>query len=289
MFQALLSVVFFGMVSLPGTGTNLAIEPMSVQVGSLSPIAALLAPLLAQSAEISASGVVVMDIESGQTLYERNADETRPIASLTKLMTALVVLEEGDLNEWVQIPKDLPSLEAKKVLVAGQHFRMGDVLTASLVHSSNEAAIALARHISGSEEAFVLRMNERAKELGLVKTSFENPIGFDAPDQKSSPRDVAWLASYVLRKEEIRSRMSLPSASIQSREGTQVTLLQTHALLTGQGPVVAGKTGTTDAAGECLLSVIREGDRDLLVVLLGSSKRYNDMRLLLAALRELSA
>jgi D-alanyl-D-alanine carboxypeptidase (penicillin-binding protein 5/6) len=288
MVQALLTVVFFGMVPLPGTGSAFAVSPLDVAVGSPSPIASLLSPFLEENANFSASGIVVMDLESGQVLFDEHADEQFPMASLTKLMTALLTSEKNmDFNTWVEIPTDLPPLESKRVLPSGEHFRLGDVLTALLVHSSNEAAVTLARTIAGSDNAFVEQMNTRAKELGLTHTSFSDAIGFDSPSQHSSAKDLAWLATYVLRRPELRKRLSLPSASIQSREGTVVALDQTHQLLTGNGPVIAGKTGTTVGAGQCLLSIVEQDSRDLVVVLLGSRNRYRDMQSLLSLLQKL--
>lgn len=288
MLNAVLSVVLFGIVPMSGGAPVADVRPLDVSVAAPSPFASLLAPLLADEARLSASGVVIIDLESGQTLYEHNAQIVRPMASLTKLMTALIIAEHHDLTEWVTVPSKLPPLEGSTiVLKPGEHYRVGDVLDALLVHSANEAAFALAAFHSGNNEAFVMEMNARAHDLGLQQTSFQNPAGFDHPDQHSTPQDLAWLATFVLHRPEIRERMSKRTAVIHSREGSVATLTQTHQLLNGSTNVVAGKTGTTDGAGQCLLSVVKEGDHELLVILLASQKRYQDMKIVLAVLGQL--
>jgi D-alanyl-D-alanine carboxypeptidase (penicillin-binding protein 5/6) len=132
-------------------------------------------------------------------------------------------------------------------------------------------------------------MNERAKSLGLTGTSFANATGFDSTEQFSTARDVANLATFALHIPELRARLSLSNAAVTSREGTRIVLEQTHQLLKTDTPVIAGKTGTTDAAGQCLMSVVREKDRDYLVVLLASRERYRDMQILLSVLASLLA
>ncbi len=129
-------------------------------------------------------------------------------------------------------------------------------------------------------------MNERAAELGLKDTTYVNPSGLDAPVQRSSPRDVAWLAMFVMRREPIAERLSTPSREITSMNGKTITLIHTHQLVRDSDPsaVVAGKTGTTDAAGQCLLSIVEAGGRRYITVLLHSKDRYADMRAVLSML-----
>lgn len=289
MFPAILSVLLFGM--LPGGG---AASSVGDHVGvlrrlSIAPPAIVtrgrgeLVPLL----NVTASGVIVVDLQSGQTVYARDAELQRPMASLTKLMTALLIAERHDLRAWVAVPPDVTREGHVVRLPPGEHFTVGDLLTSLLVDSANDAADVLARFHSGSAAAFADEMNARARELGLARTSFRNPAGFDDPQQLSSARDVAWLATHVLRRSELRRRLSMRAGTIVSREGTAVALLQTHELLQQITPVIAGKTGTTDDAGQCLMSVVRSGGRDYLVVLLGSRERYADMRIVLEVLASL--
>lgn len=265
--------------------------------GSLEAPVASVAPLhiseIAPPAEevtiprrLSASGVVVLDLKTGQLLYQSQGDIERPMASLTKLMTALVIVENHDLSEWVTVPKSIGETQGNVAyLPPGEQFTVGDLLSALLIASANDAAVTLARFHSGSEEAFVAAMNDRATALGLTGTHYANPSGLDHPRQWSTPRDIAHLVSFVDRMPAIRSRMGTRSKTIVSRAGRVLSLTHTHALLLRQpSPIVAGKTGTTGAAGQCLVSIIQTKDREYAVVLLHSLQRYKDMQVIMASL-----
>lgn len=235
---------------------------------------------------LSASGVLVIDRRSGQPLFAKDAQVPRPVASIAKLMTALLIVEHHAMEEWVTIPPEAQGTTGENIrLQAGQQFTVGDLLSAMLIGSANDAAIALAVHHSSSTEAFASAMNARAKELGLLRTSYQNPVGFDAEAQWSTPQDVAWLTMFALRSEEIRRRMGIRGATIRSRAGDAVTMTNTNALLHAESGVIAGKTGTTPAARQCLVSVVAgSDDREYIVVLLHSLNRYADMRALVRAL-----
>lgn len=244
-------------------------------------------PVVADMPEgISASGLLIVDLHSGQRLLAQQAEVPLPMASLTKIMTALLIVEHHDLAEWVTIPPQIEGIQGEIAhLPPGHQFTVGDLLTALLVGSANDAAVTLALHHSGSIGAFVGKMNERAKELGLRQTSYQNPVGFDAEGQWSSPQDLAWLTMFALRHEDIRRRMGLRGAILRSRTGEQRTVTHTHALLHAESGVIGGKTGTTPRAKQCLLSIVRgRDDREYLVILLHSANRYGDMRVIVQAL-----
>jgi len=192
------------------------------------------------------------------------------------------------MDEVVHVPKDIGKVEGSVAhLRPGGSYTVGNLLTALIVASANDAAATLAQFHSGSVDAFVVQMNERAEELGLRDTLFATPDGMDRLNQWSTAQDVSWLAQFVLRHPEIRSRMSMPQATIEDVAGRQQSLENTHQLLHDPGPVIAGKTGTTGEAGPCRLSIVQEGRREYVVVLLGSSGRYADMRMVLRALATL--
>jgi D-alanyl-D-alanine carboxypeptidase (penicillin-binding protein 5/6) len=206
-------------------------------------------------------------------------------------MTALLIVEHHRMREWVKVPLDIKDPESSLAhLPAGEVFTVGDLLTALLVNSSNEAAVTLARFQSGSVPAFVALMNQRAATLGLRHTSFDNPVGLDAPLQRSTPQDLAWLASFVWRFPRIRERMGEQAAIIHSRGGKTVSLIHTNLLVrTDPSEVIAGKTGTTDDAGQCLLSIVQKGGHQYVAILLHSSNRYRDMSKLLSAMESTTA
>ncbi len=235
---------------------------------------------------LSASGIIVVDLASGQSVYGMQADIERPMASLTKLMTALIIVEHHDLDEWVTIPQDIGETPGSVAyLPPGEQFTVGNLLSALLVASANDAAVTLARFHSGSTEEFVKAMNARAQSLGLKGTQYANASGMDDPRQWSTPRDIARLVTFIQGEPAIRDRMSLKGAVIHSRGGQEVSLTHTHALLRADNPLVSeGKTGTTTAAGQCLVSVVGKDGHEYVVVLLKSQKRYDDMKAILLSL-----
>ena len=286
MYASVLSILLMGMLPVQGVRHADALTLRDVHIAAPSPyLAAARGTALTFPKALSASGVLVIDFDSGQALLERDAKVPRPMASLTKLMTALIIVEEHDLDEWVTIPKGMSMMNGSVAyLPEGEQFTVGDLLSAALMASANDAAQTLAIFHSGSVSAFVQDMNDRARSLGLRQTSFANPIGLDDDHQWSTPRDVAWLASFAMRNPEIRTRMSTRGARIASKQGTPIYLTHTHAFLHAATGVIAGKTGTTNGANECLMSLVEKADRTYLVILMNSLTRYKDMRALLDAL-----
>lgn len=284
MYGPIFSVLLMGMVPVWGLNDGL---PAFAREMRVAPPASAGPQLEALDTRLTASGVIIVDLDSGQTVYERNADIPRPMASLTKLMTALIIIENHDLDELVIVPSDIENVDGTVAhLPPNQKFTVGDLLSALLIVSGNDAAVTLARFHSGSVEDFVAEMNQRAQDLGLSETSYQNPAGLDAPTQKSSPRDLSWLAMFVMRKPEIAERMGRPSMLIRSTAGTNISLLHTHQMLRADETqeFIAGKTGTTDAAGQCLLSIVEAGGRRYIAVLLHSKDRYADTRAILPLL-----
>lgn len=280
MTKALLSVLLMGMWH----GGDSAVSDAQILRGLV-----IVPPAeeMVVDSRLSASGVIVLDRLSGQAVYGKQDRIRRPMASITKLMTALVVAENHDLSEIVTIPTAAESVPGNKAyLKAGEKFTVGDLLSALLIASANDAAYALAVYHSGSTDDFVAEMNARALELGLKDTSYANPAGLDDELQYSTPRDIAWLTNHVLGIEPIAQRMRRKWDRIDSLEGTEISLSHTHELIqSGGGEVIAGKTGTTNAAHECLVSVFTYEGREYIMVLLHSDNRYRDTRVLLGILK----
>jgi D-alanyl-D-alanine carboxypeptidase (penicillin-binding protein 5/6) len=287
MVEPVLSLLLMGLIPVLGTGEMQGgVVPAGIAVAAPAAAEQDNIPFSRLSGTLTASGILVVDLDSAQTLYESGAERPRPMASLTKLMTALLIAENHDLREEVAIPPGVDTLEGSKAkLEPGDRYAVGDLLTALLVQSANDAAVSLAIYHSGSVEAFVAEMNARAASLGLKNTTYDNPIGLDAPLQRSTPRDLAWLTMYVMRIPAIAQRMGTTASVIRSASGTVVTLYHTHEMLHSPASIIAGKTGTTDDAGQCLLSVVETGGRRYGVVFLRSSDRYADMRRMLAILQ----
>ena len=288
MFTPVLSVLLMGM--LPALGGS-SVGPLGIYDLPIAPPS----PLVYRDGDVpfevagrfSASGVLIADFDSGQVLYEVAGEEQRPMASLAKLMTALIIAENyPDQNAWVTVPESVENINGNSVsLSPGQRFTVGDLLSALLIMSLNDAAQTLAVHHSGSAEAFAVEMNKRAEVLGLKNTNFANPVGLDDTDQWSTPRDMAWLTRFAMRSPVISTRMGQRSLTIRTSKNEPLYLTHTHATLQIDRSIIAGKTGTTNGANQCLISVVEENGHTYLVVLLNSLQRYKDMSLILEALR----
>jgi len=277
MYASLLSALLLGVLPLVGmAGQSSAVGYLAV---------APPARTLELHTPLSASGVMVMDMESGQPVYAVQATVQRPMASLTKLMTALLIVENHKMDEVVTVSRNAASAIGNRAYISqGERFTVGDLLSALLIASGNDAATALAEFHSGSIAEFVVAMNERAQQLGLRDTSYADPIGLDHANQYSTPRDIALLTKFVLGKEEIAERMQMRFERIWSLEGSEVNLSHTNVLLHTSHALIAGKTGTTDAARQCLMSTFEADGRQYIAVLFYSIARYEDMKAIMSAM-----
>ena len=200
-----------------------------------------------------AASAIVVDGRNGEVMFEKRADDRRSIASTTKLMTALLALERARPNEVFTAPRyDALPIESQINLRTGERMKVKDLLKALLLESANDAAATLARNISGSQEAFVAAMNERAEELGLEDTSYANPIGLDDPGNYSSARDLAALARLLLSRPRFARIADTPVAELES--GAVPRVIDNRNRLVSSTPWVSGvKTGYTGSAGYVLV------------------------------------
>ncbi len=219
---------------------------------------------------ITAPSAIVVDAQSGDVAYAKDADARRPIASTTKLMTALLTLEKGGLSDVVTVKAYRGSAaESVLPLVAGEKMTVADLLRALLLRSANDAAVALAVRDAGSVPAFVRQMNRRARQLGMENTNFGNPIGLDTGDNYSSARDLATL-TLALRKNRF-FRRTVNSQALTLRSGVRERRIENRNTLLDQFGWVDGvKTGHTNAAGWCMVSSGRKRGISLVAVELGA-------------------
>jgi D-alanyl-D-alanine carboxypeptidase (penicillin-binding protein 5/6) len=230
-----------------------------------------------QPPELTAKSALLVDQDSGQTLFALHPDDPLPPASTAKLMTALLVLQQGNLDDVVTIsPAAAATPGSRMGLTAGETLTVRELLYGLLLPSGNDAAVALAEHIAGSEADFVDLMNRQAASLGLNATYFTGPHGMDADGQTSSAADLLTVAQAALEYPLFAEIVATPSVEVGG-----MALTNTNELL-GAYPGADGiKTGTSDAGGECLVaSVTRQGHR-VLGIVLGSQDRYADMRAML--------
>ncbi len=223
-----------------------------------------------------AKACIVLCADDGSTLYEKNADSRCLIASTTKLMTALVCLENDTPDDVFTAQERHCEVEGSSMyLKAGERYTVRELLLGLLLASGNDAALALAEHTAGSEEAFVLLMNWKAAILGLQDTHFDNPHGLDSPTHYSTARDLARLMCACMSNPAFRSLVSVHAADVAGQ-----TLLNHNKLLNLCSGCLGGKTGYTRAAGRCLVSCCERDGMTLVCVTLSDPDDWNDhMRL----------
>jgi D-alanyl-D-alanine carboxypeptidase (penicillin-binding protein 5/6) len=220
----------------------------------------------------------------GRVLWSRRVNDRRAMASLTKIMTAVVAMEDGPTDDLVTVPAASATVgESTSFLRPGERLPMHDLLEALLVKSGNDAAVAIARHVGGSEEAFVVKMNRKAAELGLTRTRFENSHGLDEHGHFSSANDLAVLARYAMTKPEFRGIVGEKRARIGSGRRAE-RVMSTNLLLGNYQGANGIKTGYTSDAGYCVIDSAQRDGIELYAVVLGTSgelSRFRDARDLL--------
>lgn len=220
---------------------------------------------------ISAKSAIVIDQESGEAIFEKNPDIQLPPASTTKIMTGIIVLENSDLDNVVKISARTKEIgESSIYLSEGEELRVEDLLYAMLVQSANDAAYALAEHVSGSEELFVDLMNRKAAEIGAKSTKFKNSYGLDDEEHLTTARDLAMIARYAMQNDEFRKIVATKEKFIPWEGHSDRKLVNTNTLL-GEVDYVTGiKTGYTDKAGLCMVISAEKNGKNLITVVLGS-------------------
>ena len=238
----------------------------------------LLALLTGRAAALgtSAAAAILVERESGRVLYEENADEKRLIASITKIMTAVVALEEGDLQAAYTVTEEDMAEGSSMYLRPGDVLTLEELLYGLMLASGNDAALAVAHCVAGEEAAFVALMNETAERLGMTNSFFCNPNGLDAEGHGASARDMAVLTAYALGNETFRRIVSTASITIGERY-----LANHNKLLRQYEGCIGVKTGYTKAAGRTLVSAAQREGMTLICVTLSDGDDWNDHMALL--------
>jgi serine-type D-Ala-D-Ala carboxypeptidase (penicillin-binding protein 5/6) len=226
--------------------------------------------------EITATGVVILDANSGVYLYKRNEDMLLSPASTTKILTALVALDSYQLDDVVTVKT--PANDGQVMgLLAGERMTVENLLYGALIHSGNDAAYALADHYPGGVPAFVEAMNRKAKEIHLDHSTFTNPVGYDDPAHQMTAIDLARLASVALSNKIIVKMVAIPAITISDVTHTYYHSLKNVNQLLGKIPGVSGmKTGWTENAGENLVTLFERNGRKIILVVLKSNDRFGE-------------
>ena len=222
--------------------------------------------------KVTADAVVVMDNKTGKILYEKNGDKSEHPASLTKIMTAILVLED-DRDDRIITVSPWAGQKPYSYCYTGQSMRQLDMLTQMIMISDNVAASALAEAVgNGSAWQFWQKMNAKAKEIGANKTHFENANGLTSKLHYSTAKDLALISHYAMENPKFRKLVAIPEKRLYSVSPVGESLLceSTNDLLTSYPGCIGGKTGYTDAAGGCLMAVAQRGKDEVLVIILHS-------------------
>lgn len=221
---------------------------------------------------LSAEKAILVDAATGRVLYEKNADERSLIASTTKIMTALVVCEQCNVLDRMRIPREAVGIEGSSMyLQEGEVLTLQELLYGLMLHSGNDAAVALAIYCGGTVEGFAEMMNDKARVLGMTQSHFENPNGLDSPGHYSTARDLAILASYAMKNPIFYKTVSTKTVTVGNR------YLRNHNKLLWQVAGADGvKTGYTKAAGRILVSSATRDGRRLIAVTINDPDDWND-------------
>lgn len=228
-----------------------------------------------ESLHVSADQAVLIEQQSGRVLYEKNSHEPSPVASITKVMTALIAIEYGDVKDQVSTSKRATMVEGSSIyLQIDEQLTLEDLLYGLMLRSGNDAAVAIAEHIAGSVEGFTYLMNEKARYIGMTNTHFMNPHGLDDEDHYSTAYDIALLMRHAMENEVFKEISSTKSYLSKHRD---YKWFNKNKLLTHLYPhSTGGKTGFTKKAGRTLVSTAMKDDIGLIVVTLHAPNDWND-------------
>lgn len=231
----------------------------------------------ADKLSLSAKSASLYEPNTKSFIFTKNADAKLPMASTTKIMTALVALEHADLNELIEIPEEACGVEGSSLyLKSGEILTVKDLLYGLMLRSANDAATAIAYHISGDIENFSILMNNKASELGLKNTNFANPHGLDADNHYTTAKDLAIIASAALENNVLREIVSTRTAVITNTDGFSRTLVNHNKLLRLYDGAFGVKTGYTKSSGRSLVGAAERNGITLISVTINAPDDWND-------------
>ncbi len=237
------------------------------------------------SLDISSKSALLMDFSSGTILYEKDAEKHLPIASMVKMMTILLTFDEidnGNLTEETMITtsENASGMGGSQVFIDPYvEYSAGDLIKSVIIASANDASVALAEHISGSEEAFVVKMNEKAKLLGMDNTNYTNCTGLPSPEQYSCAKDCAIVLKEVAGHDIYHKYSTIWMDELTHPSGRKTELVNTNRLIRYYEGCDGGKTGSTNEAGCCLSATVKRNNMRLISVIVGaqnSQTRFNE-------------
>ncbi|AET70020.1 D-alanyl-D-alanine carboxypeptidase [Desulfosporosinus orientis DSM 765] len=270
-YCVILCVIGFCLIMVPSVHGAPAKKPVNKPVAANEP------------SRITADAAVLMDVKTGEVLFSKQAHKRRPPASTTKIMTAILGLELGRPDEVVTVSEKAAAVGESTIhLDPGEKITLYELITGALIRSGNDACVAIAEHIAGSEDKFLDLMNRKALMLGAQDTNFKNTNGLPRKDHYSTAYDLAVMARYGLQIPQFSSIIRLKETEIHFIEpDTFMDLKNTNKLLWNYPYADGVKTGTTTAAGKCLVASATKEGRQLLAVVLNAPDRFGDSKKLL--------
>lgn len=241
-------------------------------------------PLTKEDPKLTAESAVSVDITENKLIYEKNAYQKRPVASTIKIMTAILALENLDLDQKITISSSAASIgEDVMISTAGERYTLRDLLHGLIMLSANDAAEAIAESTFYRRELFITMMNSKASEIGLKNTKFVNPTGLDGDGEHySTAADLTQMAKYAMKIPYFRELAKTKEYQIEISPEHKGQYIYNQTNLLGTYPGVEGiKTGYTPDAGLCLVTYAQNGGHEIIAVVLGSTDRRGDMKKLL--------
>jgi D-alanyl-D-alanine carboxypeptidase (penicillin-binding protein 5/6) len=270
-----LAILLYGSLNQEKLYALLSPPPQAVAQVPVSPIPVNVKKL--SEPTLSAVAAVAIDQQSGAVLFQKNAFKIYAPASTTKLMTALVARETYSTGTILTVP-DLSSVGGTKIgLKKGEQLSLESLLEGALIPSGNDAAYTIAANHPNGLDAFIALMNQKAQVLHLKSTYFENPTGFDSEVHRTTAFDLALLAREVMKDQLLRSIVGTKQTTVSDLTGKQKHVVKnTNQLLQSDSTVVGVKTGTTEEAGQVLITQFERNGHQVVLVVLGSTDRYAD-------------
>lgn len=236
--------------------------------------------------ELYAGSAILIDAASGRVLYEKNADAQMAMASTTKIMTCIIALEYGNLQDTVKVSSYASSMPDVQLNIReGEEYRLEDLLYSLMLESHNDTAVAIAEHIGGSVEGFAELMNDKSKDIGAYDTNFVTPNGLDAENHYSTARDMALIGAYAIKNPEFIKVTNTSSYSFSSIDGNRrFDVSNKNAFLSQMEGAIGIKTGFTNNAGYCFVGALQRDNKTLVCVVLAAgwppnkSYKWHDTR-----------
>ncbi|HSV94601.1 MAG TPA: D-alanyl-D-alanine carboxypeptidase [Spirochaetia bacterium] len=262
-------IIFFPVIKSPTTHQNPKVKAAFISEPSMPVSKGILPP------ELSATGIFIVDLNTGVTLYEKNANTKLKPASLTKIMTALVAMDYFDEDSILQVKNGHDSNGNTIDLKKGDILIAKDLLFGLLVPSGNDAAVTLAENYPGGYQSFISRMNSKAYEMGLHNSHFANVSGVESQNHYTTAYDISMMAINALARPQFSSIVSTQKITLKSIKGNVYPLETTNTLL-GKSGILGVKTGWTPEAGECLVILAEKDSHQVIITVLNSKDRFKE-------------